>query len=200
MKLGKLTILAGVLFGAAVSLQAQLITADFRTESDLPNVTWKVPYPLVYENLGVSVGPGFELTSANFVSNPSNWGGGVVHIDWNPTNNLLTLASQDTWDFQTFVAKINNISGASIVGFSMVSNNLTQDGIVPSLSFTGTSLSILYDGRPSEQGDFNFSGNTATFQIVTSTGAPVPEPSTYGLLGAGVLVGLAFWRRRAVRR
>ncbi len=200
MKFGKLTLLVGALLGAAVSLRAQLITADFRTESDLPNVTWKVPYPLVYENLGVSVGPGFELTGANFVSNPSDWFGGVVHLDWDPTSNLLTLVSQDTLDFQTFLAKIDNISGATIVGFSLVSNNLTQDGIVPSLSFTGTSLSILYDSRSSEQGYFNFSGNTATFQIVTSAGSAVPEPSTYGLLGAGVLVGLAFWRRRAARR
>ena len=200
MKLGKLLLLAGALLGASVSLHAQLITADFRTESDLPNADWMVPYPMVYENLGVSVGPGFELTSANFLSNPSNWGGGVVHIDWNPTSNLLTLASQDTWDFQTFLARIDNISGANIVGLSMVSNDLTQDGIVPTLSFTGNSLSILYDGRPSEQGFFNFSGNTATFQVVTSAGAPVPEPSTYGLLGAGVLLGLAIWRRRAARR
>ena len=29
---------------------------------------------------------------------------------------------------------------------------------------------------------------------------PVPEPSTYGLLGAGALLGLAIWRRRAARR
>ncbi len=28
----------------------------------------------------------------------------------------------------------------------------------------------------------------------------VPEPSTYGLIGAGALLGLAFWRRRAARR
>ncbi len=50
------------------------------------------------------------------------------------------------------------------------------------------------DGLSGHQPEFAFRING------TDLGGAVPEPSTYGLLGAMVLLGFAEWRRRASRR
>lgn len=43
-------------------------------------------------------------------------------------------------------------------------------------------------------------GMTAFDMQVTGRLTPVPEPATYGFMGAAGLAGLAFWRRRRARR
>jgi hypothetical protein len=105
------------------NVEAAILSGDFRTESDLPYCCDRAG-PLVYENIGAAVGAGEELTGANFVQNPSNWGGGVVHMDLDPLTNILTLHSQDIWDFETFDAWITNIvfdAGERITGLSLIS-------------------------------------------------------------------------------
>ncbi|MCP4645153.1 MAG: hypothetical protein GY851_32225, partial [bacterium] len=174
-----------------------MTTGDFRTESDLPD--YSTAGPLVYENLGAAIDGGVELDDSHFVENPSSWGGGVVHMDLDPTTNILTLDSQDTWDFQTFDAWISNVTfdaSEVITGISMLSNNLTDAGVVPTLAYTDDSVHISYDYMPSV---FDFTGQTATFQITTAAGLPtVPAPSAIllGSLGAS-LVGWMKRRKRA---
>lgn len=179
---------------ASHAASAALISGDFRTESNLPDS--RTGTPLVYQSLDQSIGAGYELNGGDFVSNPDGWGGGVVFMDFDPTTNILTLDSQDEWDFQTFDAWISNIAfdlgGEFISGFTLLTNELTTPGFLPTLTFTPDSLHVSYDYTP---GSFNFTSRTATFQIETSS-LSVPAPAPLALMGLALL-GLGFSRRRA---
>jgi hypothetical protein len=189
---GKLLVGLSILF-VAQAANATLVSGDFRTESDLPDLSVG---PLVYQSLEQIIGAGYELDSGDYLQNPSNWVGGVVWMDYNPTTNILTLASQDTGDFQAFDAWITNISfdlaGEYISDISLLSNGLTDPSFAPSLSFTNDSLHVGYDYIPDF---FLFTGGIATFQIETQTSA-IPEPGSLALLSLG-LAGLGCCRRNA---
>ncbi len=189
----KLSVVIPLLF-TSFALSAAPVSGDFRTESDLPDHS--TAGPLVYESIGQSIGSGYELDSSHFQGNPSGWGGGVVWMDYNTSTNILTLDSQDRWDFQTFDAWITNISfglaGEIISGVSLLSDSLTTPSFGPTLSFTNDSLHVSYDYRPDV---FDFTGGTSTFQIETSSTASVPEPSVISLLALG-LAGIGFTRKK----
>jgi len=181
-----------LMFFAALSAHAGIVSADFRTEADLPNSGIG---PLVHERLGATPGSGFELDRSDFVSNPSNWGGGEVWLDLDSSTNVLSLFSQDTWDFYTFRVTLRNITGATINGIELLSNNLTDTGLVPELSYTGDSVTIFYNSLTSS---FNFTGGAATFALLIDAPAEVPEPQMVLLFGAGIaLFGLARRRKNA---
>lgn len=168
---------------------ATIITADFRTEADLPYCC-NDSGPLVHESLSASVGIGDELTEANFLSNPSSWSGGLVYIDLDPTTNIVTLSSQDNLDFEIFSALISNIvfdAGEVITGLSWISGNITDTSVAEMLSFTANSISIVYDVGDGNN-VFDFNETQAQFQIHTdSSVATVPAPSSILLLGLGLI-------------
>ena len=191
--------LAGALvaaaFVSAVPAAAAVVQGDFRAESDLPS--YSARGPKVYQNLDAVLGAGYELGSGHFVANPSSWSGGVVFADWDASTNILTLFSQDRWDFQTFNFTVNNIlfdSAQAISGITHIGGSLTTTGIVPTLGFTGNSVSINYASGPV----FNFTGNSAQFQVaLTDLAGGVPEPATWAMLIVGFgAVGVAARRSR----
>ena len=178
----------------STSAQATLLLADFRNESDLPR--YGGSGPLVYQNLGAVIGSGVELDISHFLSNPTPWWAGSVTANLDPLTSLLILTSQSINPFQTFTATLNNIifsnPGEVITGVSLVSGNLTNTGITPSISFTENSLLISYAVPNVAAGDlFFFTGSDAIFQITTGISA-IPEPGSMlaiaGLLGAGTLL------------
>jgi len=160
MYMKRIIVLTAAYLVASQSL-AQIV-GDFRTESDLPYCCG-TSGPLIYENIGVTVDGSIELTEANFSANPSGWSGGLVYMDLDPDTGILTLASQDGWDFERFVAQISNISGGvQVSGLELISGNITTTDIAPSLSYTADSIQIIYD-----DGDaFHFTGTSALFQIL----------------------------------
>ncbi|WP_088330887.1 hypothetical protein [Lacimicrobium sp. SS2-24] len=182
------------------AVNATLITADFRTEANLPDV--RNGLPLIYESIGQSVGAGYELNDDDFVENPDSWNGGVVWMDYDTSTNILTLDSQDDLDFKTFDAWLSNIvfaqPGQSITGISLINDDLTDVGVVAALSYTANSLHISYDYQPDT---FNFTGGSATFQIQIGEGdaTDVPEPMPLALLALGLL-GMAVARTKAHAR
>jgi hypothetical protein len=151
----------------ALGASAGVNRATFRTESNLP--VYRTGTPLIYEARNARVGSTEELTSANFLSNPDGWGGGVVHMDYRKGSNTLTLSSQDTWDFQTFHAQMLDMkmeAGESVCGVTYTGGDITQSGIVPTATFTDNSVSISYTiGDVPAGGVFNFSGGQATFSV-----------------------------------
>jgi len=180
---------------SAISAQATLLSADFRTEANLLPSSG----PLIYQSLGQAVGAGDELAAGSLLQNPAFFTGGVVYVDYNPTSMLLTLKSRDTGEFDTFDAYLSTASfstaGEEFAGLSLVSGVLTN-GSAPTLSFTGDTLQISYAGS---QG-FNFTGGTAVYQVATTLRAvpPVPEPETWALLLGGMGLLSARLRRRKV--
>lgn len=190
---------AGLFLILPFAVNATIISGDFRTEGDLPYCCDDAG-AIVYENLSATAGAGAELTEANFLTNPSFWRGGVVHMDLDTTTNILTLDSQDELDFETFDAWISNIrfdTDEIITGLSLISGNLTDIGLTAILAFTDNSIHIAYD-TVTDIGVFNFNETQAQFQITTSSDTnpnPVPAPASIALLGLG-LVGMALTRKK----
>jgi len=178
---------------SAAGAHADIISADFKTASDLPYCCSRSG-PVTQQAIGKTVGAGFEIDGSTPVSNPSGWGGGIVHVDLDPVTGLLILASQDTWDFETFVLTIDDIhfdAGQRLNGLSYISGQLTDINLVPELTFTSNSLRIAYDNHST----FHFSGGKATFQLDVGSAAEVPEPATVSLFGLAFL-GFVLARRR----
>lgn len=194
----KKAIVSMLLLSVSCLSHAGLISADFITESHLPENTRLGAK--TYQSLSQVIGAGVELSGEHLVSNPAGWGGGSVWMDFDPLNNVLTLLSQDEWDFQTFDAWMSNITfsqaGEYITGFSLLSSDLVTDNILPVLSFTADSLHISYKGIP----DFNFTGGQAKFLVQTSQQpTAVPEPASVAIFGLALL-GLGVGRRLSRRK
>lgn len=199
MKLGKLLLLAGALLGASVSVHAQLI--DSINGSSAPYVaTWGA------RTVAFQYQPGFsyELYGVDSLF-PAVTGGALTLDFWQgrPSAGGTLLASTtftpvaNVWTGGVFDAPVHVDGGSDYwVGFWNIYGqgaNVTTTGIFTTYEW--------YDGPDYSGGVSEYSGFGALLHFNgVSSSSPVPEPSTYGLLGAGVLLGLAIWRRRAARR
>lgn len=189
-----------ILTGAALSVFSVLahavpISADFRLEADLPDLSDSGAK--VYEALDQEVTSGYELTGDSFLENPSDWLGGEVWMNLDPTTYQLKFNSQDNLDFQIMEAWVTNIqfdASEMISGVSLVSNDLTDPLVSPEWSFTSNSLYFSFDASP---GFFDFTGGDAVFQIETrQASAAVPEPGTLSLFALGLLMLVVARSRR----
>jgi hypothetical protein len=179
----------GLVLSISGLANAGLISADFRTEADLPSGS---SGPKVYENLGQNIGSGYELDGSNFIANPSFWGGGVVWMDFDPINNQLLLDSQDGSDFETFDAFFTNIVFDDpleyISGIMLMAGELVVPTVTPQFLLSANSIQITYDAPAGNT--FNFTNESARFQVLTTTTTVVPEPATFAIFALG-LMGLA---------
>lgn len=106
---------------------------DIRVEMDLPDIG---DGPLVLEVLGVTPGDGPELTGANIIANPSDWGG-TIRVDVDPVAETVTIDSDDIWDFKLVTVRITS---TEIGDLGVLSNTFGREGD------SGLELSYVADG------------------------------------------------------
>lgn len=188
--------LAGIV--CASGAQAVVVSADFRSDLDLP--AFSASGPRVLERIGQSVpNAGFELDESDEIANPSSWNDSL-QVDFDPTTNIVTLTPTGSNVYQTLDIVISNMSfsvAEHVVGFAALS---TGNAVIPNngtfsmtTAFTGNSVTISYFADDIPAGDFfGFGPGSDTFQVTVD---PVPVPAALPLMAAAI-GGLAIVARR----
>lgn len=195
-------------------------SADFASLADLeaafPNNTYmfNVIGPIYPEPIGLYVNLADGFPSAQPLLTGTTFSGLST---WDPTSGdfLMTFNSHD-----------GNPAASYVKTYITFYDETTQDGIPISWLLDASATSLLLPGNlfnpdhqysgsleffqqysDPEQDNFGSSKNRSTSFVFTTAsdegpivGSPVPEPSTYGLLGAAALAGLVLVRRRSARR
>lgn len=188
--------LAGIV--CASGAQAVVVSADFRSDLDLPD--YGSSGPRVLERIGQSVpNAGFELDESDEIANPSFWNDSL-QVDFDPTTNIVTLTPTSYNVYQTLDIVISNMSFSAaehVVGVAALS---TGNAVIPDVgtfsmttAFTGNSVTISYFADDIPAGDlFGFGSGSDTFQVTVD---PVPVPAALPLMAAAI-GGLAIVARR----
>ena len=125
--------------------------------------------PIVFQVTDVPVTSGPELTGANLVTNPSDWGGSVT-VDVDNTTHQITVATQDS---NTFGTATVTVTSPGLGAITLVSDNLwepeagarVQGGIAPTSSTTTTTTAPALMPLT-----FGTTGDTATIGWTSSVG------------------------------
>jgi hypothetical protein len=193
---------AAALACAAGAASANIVSADFRAESNYPAL--RGGQAKVFSAAARAVGAGDELTEANLAANPDEWDGGDVRADFDPKARTLTLRSLDQGGFQTFDFWMNDIqfgqAGDLLTDVGYLGGALTDGALAPIISFANNNLHISYRSALDVDSYFSFSGQNAVFQLATRLpDQNVPEPGSPMLLAAGC-AGIVALGRRTKRR
>lgn len=163
-----------------------------------------------------SIGPGETVTSVTLnlhTSTTQSGSGGSVNIalysygfnfvEGSATWNNPTGTGSDATPGGTFGTQLSTVSSVSTSAnqtFSFASGAAFISAVQSALGTSTFNLLMSENGGLATDQNFlridskDFGGATVPTLVVTT--AAVPEPSTYGFLGAGVLAGVAMIRRR----
>jgi hypothetical protein len=101
---------------AAISADAGIIRADFRTAAGLPG----------YGSFG-SLGASDGLTGSAFLSNPGGVEGSRPWLDLDPVPNTLPPQAQAGFDFHAFHIALANIAGPGVIGTTFLAATPAAD-------------------------------------------------------------------------
>lgn len=145
--------------------------------------------PRTYTNGNTAIGSALAFATPRFASNSFTSGRQVIDVSGDGVTNhgANTLAARDA----ALAAGVDAINGIIILGQAGLVDFYQNNVIGGTGSFLLTST------------DFN-AFNTAIadkleVEIIGDGDLTVPEPSTYGLIGAAGLCGLVLWRRRKTK-
>lgn len=172
--------------------------ADF-TALPTDNLAFGI-YARASANTGTTQGNIFSLGGhgtagvMNIGLTSGGWSAGITNVAWvGPVNGTGFVA--DTW---VHLAVIRSggvstfyINGVAQTGTSNATPVMTGQSHLSISSGGGTA----FDGHLDEARVVTFTAGESTTNILNALTA-VPEPGTYGLLGAGALAGVSFVRRR----
>lgn len=110
-------------FIASPALAASAGNVDIRVELDVlyPGGVPAGSGPAVFEVADAPIGPGVELTSADLVSNPSDWCGSIT-VDVDPSAKTVTVSAEVECDFTDVKVWVTSPDFGS--SMSLVSDNL----------------------------------------------------------------------------
>ena len=151
----------------AVSLTGS--TANFRVEMG-KNVAGLFGQPYVLQRLNAPIGAGFELTTANVLSNPvSHRGALTVDVTTSGLINLKFQGSTTPTGGSGYVydygrVYITNLTGIDVSGVNVVTNGIAPTATV-TVSTTANSITIIYAGTNAAYVE----GSTAQYSIDNPT-------------------------------
>ncbi len=181
-------------------------TVNFKVNLNLAGRTGTAPFGIQVDLIDPqSLFGSSSVSLSSFVMNGGAFSG-VSTLNGLATGNLGTSATLSA-NNSTVISSISRDFNAGVTSLSFnvsAASDLANSSAHGLSIFVYDSVDFLNTASPSKafvtldvNGGMNF-GNIATFNGsgVTASVSAVPEPSTYGLMGAGAAAAIAFVRRR----
>jgi hypothetical protein len=170
-------------------------TVDIRVEHNL--IDDPTNQPRVLEVTGVTPGPGFELTIADEIANPSGWGGNVmVDIDPDTHQIIVEVEDQNCYDVVTVQITSDEIGGVATVSDGIFD---TGQGVVLSTSVSGGVTTLSWAGTDcpdlaveGSQSVFTYTDAVPTSSTSSTTSTTTVAPTTQAPVAAAATVTPAF--------